>query len=838
MGHGGCVWTAAPSTVRYIFPIPRLDDLLDQLSGATIFTKLDLKSGYHQIRVRVSDEWKTAFKMREGLYEWLGMPFGLSNAPSTFMRVMNQIFCPFISKSVVVYFDDILIYSSDPETHIQHIREVFLVLRREKFYAAPAKCSFMTDSILFLGYVVSNDGLAVDESKVAAVRDWPLPITLHEVRSFHGFVSFYRRFIHNFNTILAPITECMKAGKFSWNEAATNAFELIKVKLTTAPLLVLPNFDIPFELHCDASKIGIGAMLSQLSKPVAYFNEKLKSAQLNYSTYDIEFYALVQSLKHWSSYLAYNDFILYFDHEVLKHLNNQDKLSARHAKWAAFVQQFSFTIKHKSGALNKVADTLSRKTSLLTTMKSEVIGFELLKDSLSTNPFFGPILEDVSTRAQGGFVLHNGFLFKGTQLCIPKGSLRLKIIKERHDEGHMGRDKTFQLVAEQFYWPSMQREVDKLVKSCRICQVSKGSATNAGLYLPLPIPEQPWTNVSMDFVLGLPRTQKGNDSIFVVVDRFSKMVHFITCKKIADAVNVAQLYFREVYRLHGLPLSIVSDRDTRFLSHFWRCLWRLSSTKLDFSSAYHPQTDGQTEVVNRSLEDLLRSLVGEHIKSWDTKLFQVEFAYNRSTNRSIGLSPFTIIYGSNPRAPLDLAPIPDTMRTNTTAKDLMIQIQEGHKLTIQKLQESTAKYKASADKKRRAIEFEERDFVWAILTKDRFPVGEYNKLAARKVGPVEIITKINPNAYRLKLPSHIKTSDVFNVKHLVPFMEDSSEEDANLRTNSLQPGEDDVNQIDSEFMKTNRSDVSVKTPRRMVTRSQTRRTRELRPDGPSACPDP
>jgi hypothetical protein len=292
-------------------------------------------------------------------------------------------------------------------------------------------------------------------------------------------------------------------------------------------------------------------------------------------------------------------------------------------------------------------------------MTSEVIGFELLKDSLSSDPFFDPIMEDVSTGAQGGFALHKGFLFKGTQLCILEGSLRLKIIKERHNEGHMGRDKTLQLVAEQFYWPSMRREVDKLVKSFRICQVSKGSATNAGLYLPLPIPERPWTNVSMDFVLGLPRTQKGNDSIFVVVDRFSKMVHFIVCKKTADAVNIAQLYFRKVYRLHGLPLSIVSDRDTRFLSHFWRCLWRLLSTKLDFSSAYHPQTDGQTEVVNRSLGALLWSLVGEHIKSWDTKLIQAEFAYNRSTNRSTCFSPFTIIYGSNPRALLDLAPILD-----------------------------------------------------------------------------------------------------------------------------------------------------------------------------------
>jgi hypothetical protein len=240
--------------------------------------------------------------------------------------------------------------------------------------------------------------------------------------------------------------------------------------------------------------------------------------------------------------------------------------------------------------------------------------------------------------------------------------------------------------------------------------------------------------VSMDFVLGLPRTQKGNDSIFVVVDNLSKMVHFIVCKKTADAVNVAQLYFREVYRLHGLPLSIVFDSDTRFLSHLWRWLWRLSSTKIDFSSAYHPQIDGQTEVVNQSLGALLWSLVGEHIKSWDTKLFQAEFSYNHSTNRSTGLSPFTIICGSNPRAPQDLAPILDMMRTNTTMEVLMIKIQEGDKLIIPKLQESTAKYKTSANNKRRAVEFEKGDFVWAIMTKDRFPVGEYNKHAAHKVG--------------------------------------------------------------------------------------------------------
>ena len=270
----------------------------------------------------------------------------------------------------------------------------------------------MKDSILFLGYVVSKDGLVLDESKVAAVRDWPLPTMLHDIRSFHGLVSFYRSFIHDFSTIMVPIMECMKGGKFSWSEA-TEAFGMIKLKLTTAPLLVLPDFEVPFELHYDASKVGIGVVLSQGGKLVAFFNEKLGGPRLNYSTYDMEFYALVQSLRHWSSYLAYNDFILYLDHEALKHLNSQDKLSAQHAKWATYIQQFSFTIKHKAGALNKVPDALSRKSSLLITMQNKVLGFEFIKELLLTDSFFGPIVGDVATGGGKEYELFNGFLFKG-----------------------------------------------------------------------------------------------------------------------------------------------------------------------------------------------------------------------------------------------------------------------------------------------------------------------------------------------------------------------------------------------------------------------------------------
>lgn len=232
-------------TVRYRFPIPRLDDLLDQIGFASIFSKIDLKSGYHQIRIRPGDEWKTAFKTREGLFEWLVMPFGLSNAPSTFMRIMNQALRPFIGKFVVVYFDDILIFSSSLTEHVIHIREVLTVLRAEKLFGSQQKCEFGVPEVLFLGYVVSSAGLSMDQTKVEAVRSWPIPKTVSEVHSFHGLASFYRRFVNHFSSIMAPITSCMKDDKFYWTPEATAAFKLIKIKLTTTPIVVLRTSRLP-----------------------------------------------------------------------------------------------------------------------------------------------------------------------------------------------------------------------------------------------------------------------------------------------------------------------------------------------------------------------------------------------------------------------------------------------------------------------------------------------------------------------------------------------------------------------------------------------------------------
>ncbi|XP_031405676.1 uncharacterized protein LOC116214408, partial [Punica granatum] len=305
-------------TVKYRHPIPRLDDMLDELHGSCVFSKIDLKSGYHQIRMKEGDEWKTAFKTKYGLYEWLVMPFGLTNAPSTFMRLMNHVLRAFIGRFVVVYFDDILVYSKNLDDHKVHLKYVLDVLRKEKLFANMKKCTFCTDKLVFLGFVVSAQGIQVDEEKVRAIQEWPSPTSVSN-----------------------------KNVGFRWGEEQEKAFQLIKENLTNAPLLSLPNFSKTFEIECDASGVGIGAVLMQEGRPIAYFSEKLSGAALNYPTYDKELYALVRALETWQHYLWPKEFVIHTDHESLKHLKGQHKLNKRHARWVEFIETFPYVIRYK-----------------------------------------------------------------------------------------------------------------------------------------------------------------------------------------------------------------------------------------------------------------------------------------------------------------------------------------------------------------------------------------------------------------------------------------------------------------------------------------------------------
>ena len=408
-------------TIRYRHPIPRLEDMLDELSGAAVFSKIDLRSGYHQIRMKEGDEWKTAFKTKFGLYEWLVMPFGLTNAPSTFMRLMNHVLRAFIGRFVVVYFDDILIYSHNETEHIDHIRQVLHVLRENKLFGNLEKCTFCKDKVIFLGYVVSKHGIEVDESKIEAIKNWPIPMNVSQVRSFNGLAGFYRRFVKDFSTIAAPLNDLTKKGvEFVWGVEQDIAFDTLKNKLISAPLLMLPNFHKQFEIECDASGLGIGGVLMQEQKPIAYFSEKLNGAKLNYSVYDKELYALVRVLEVWKHYLWPKEFIIHSDHEALKFLKSQSNLNKRHAKWVEFIESFPYIIKYKKGLDNVVADALSRKNMLLSQLDVKVSGLEELKPLYAHDKEFSmPYANCSNVKAWDKYHMHDGFLFRVTNCVFP-----------------------------------------------------------------------------------------------------------------------------------------------------------------------------------------------------------------------------------------------------------------------------------------------------------------------------------------------------------------------------------------------------------------------------------
>ena len=383
-------------TVRYRFPIPRIDDHIDQLFDAAIFSKLDLRNGYHQVRIRGGDKWKTAFKTSEGLYEWLMMPFGLSNAPSTFMRLMNEALRPFAGKFLVVYFDDILIYSRTTAEHEIHLGKVCAKLQEEKLYTNVSKCSFLCTSVEFLGFIISAAGVAVDPSKTAAIREWPTPTLQTEVRSFHGLAQFYRRFVRNFSSLAAPLTDLLKLPKFNWSILADRAFQQLKVALISSPVLHLPDFDKLFDVATDASGVGIGAVLSQELHPISFFSEKLSEAKGRYSNYDRELYAIVQSLKFWRHYLLHREFTLYSDHDALRFLHLQKKLSAKHGRWVELLQDFTFSLRHKPGRKNRVADALSQRLHTLQISQASITGFDRLPLIYEDCPDFQQLWEEVT----------------------------------------------------------------------------------------------------------------------------------------------------------------------------------------------------------------------------------------------------------------------------------------------------------------------------------------------------------------------------------------------------------------------------------------------------------
>lgn len=606
-------------TIRDKFPIPSIDELFDELGRAKYFTKLDLRAGYHQIRLHADDIHKKAFRTHEGHYEFLVMPFGLTNAPSTFQAIMNCTLASFLRKFVVVFFDDILIYSETQEAHLDHLRRVLKCLDENNFLIKLSKCTFCQLTIEYLGHVLDSKGIHPDPKKIAAMIQWPIPRTVKQLRGFLGLTGYYRRFVENYASIAAPLTDLLKKEAFSWTVNAAEAFAKLKEALTSAPVLRLPNFDLPFIIESDACGTGVGAVLMQEGRPIVYFSKKLGPRMINSSTYKKELYAITEAVQKWRQNLLGRPFIIRTDQKCIKDLLQQTILTPEQQHHVRKLLGFDFSIEYKMGSANKVADALSRRdedepkdtTILELSVSFPIMTFleELRLENKKIDELVQLHAKFEDRQLGPDFAVREGLLmYKNHFYLSPQSSLRQRILSECHSSpmaGHGGIKKILVRISANFYWPGLCKDVERFVSECVVCQQVKSSTQPpAGLIQPLPVPNHVWEDISMDFVTGHPNF-RGNTVIYVVVDRLSKYAHFAMLPTQYTTAKVASVFVEMVVKLHGFPKTIVSDQDSVFLSQFWTEMFALSGTTLLHSSAYYPQTDGQTEVVNRGLGQYL-----------------------------------------------------------------------------------------------------------------------------------------------------------------------------------------------------------------------------------------
>nr|GEV71567.1 putative reverse transcriptase domain-containing protein [Tanacetum cinerariifolium] len=508
-------------TIKNRYTLPRIDDLFDQLKGSSVYSKIDLRSGYRQLRVREKDIPIMAFKTRYGHYEFQVMPFGLTNAPAVFMDLINRVCRPFLDKFVIVFIDEILIYSKNKEEHEEHLRIILELLQKEKLYAKFSKCKFWLDSMKFLSHMINSQGVYIDLAKVEAIKNWTAPKTTTKAKE------------------------------------EEEAFQLLKDKLCGAPILALPEGSEAFVVYCDASLKGYGVVLMQREKVTAYPSRQLRTHKEHYMTHDLELGAVVFAFRFWRPYLYGVKCTVFTDHKSLEYILDQKELNMRQRRWIELLSDYDCKIRYHSGKANVVVDALIRKE----------------------------------------------------------------------------REKPLKPVLNMY-------------------QVKAKHPKPPGLLQQPKIPEWKCENVTMDFVTGLLRTPSSYDSIWVIVDRLTKSAHFLPKKKTDSIEKLAELYLKEIVYKHGVPESVISDRDRFFTSSFWVSLQNTLGTQLDLSTAYHPETDGQSKRTIQTLEDMLRACVIDFGSSWDKHLPLVKFSYNNSYHASIKAALFEALYGRKCRSPI------------------------------------------------------------------------------------------------------------------------------------------------------------------------------------------
>ena len=650
--------------------------------------------------------------------------------------------------------------------------------------------------MIFLGHVVSANGIKSDPAKVDAIVKLPAPADVTSLRSFLGMINYFRIFIPHFAEHAAVLNALLTKGvSFVWTQSHQEAFNALKQALASAATIYPFDPDLPVVVQTDASGVAVGAVLLQKAgstlRPVAFFSKKLDKHEFNYPTQKKECLAIVLALKKWEHYLRGRVFDLETDHRSLLELKKSKDPTRQLARWFDLLAEYDYQPVYRPGKSNQIADCLSRLVPEATTQLAAIESVpaydsafsDKVKNGYAADPYMGVVhralvmkekVEAKYSKRVALFTAVDGLLFFGSRLALPTAdSVRFEVLKEAHDApaaGHLGIEATYAALARRFFWPRMFLSVTRFVKGCLSCQKAKPAhGSPQGLLHPLPVPDVPWESIGMDFITGLPDSASGYNSILTIVDRFSKMCHFLPTTKSVSAQGVADMFTRDIFRLHGLPKSIVSDRDPKFTSDFWQALFKRMGTTLLMSTTDHPQTDGQSERANGTIIQMLRAFCMEKERDWPTFLPLLEFAVNNTPHKPALASPFEICYGKEPLLPLDLVVPSVVPRDSPPLSQRLRSIQT---FVRDNLLLGQAKMAEKANEGRKPVEFTVGDSV--LLRSDHasshVEAASNNKLKELFNGP-HPVTAVGTNTVTLDLPKEMTVHPTVNVSKVKKFVD-------------------------------------------------------------------
>lgn len=752
-------------TKRDAYPLPYVNGILDRLRDSRFLSSIDLQKAFWQIPLSEGSCEKTAFTVpRRGLFEFTVLPFGLNNSPQTLQRLMDSIFGPEFH-NVFVYMDDIIIASSTFYEHLDTLTKVYVRLKAAGLVVNLEKCEFCRSSLRYLGFLVDKDGLRTDPAKVEAIVTFSTPSTPTEVKRFLGMASWYRRFIPNFSTIVAPMLDLIKGRQkkknLKWNNAAELSFQELKRLLVSSPILASPDFTQQFIIQCDASDVGLGAVLLQgegeNEKVIAYASRSLTNAERNYSATEKECLACLFGIEKYRPYVELTQFKIVTDHHALLWLHKLQSPSGRLARWTARMSQYSFDIEHRKGKFNVVPDALSR--SLVPVSKINSLTFS--EPDFCT--WYKRMLKTVNAHPDQypSWRVDNEVLFKYVpnkhnlvsnliewKIVVPK-SKRKELFKQYHNEptsGHLGSFKTFHKIAEAYYWPRMKNDVAKYVTTCNICQASKSnSQLRPGFMGRQKKVKYPFQLISIDLVGPLPRSTKGYTSLLVVTDWFTKFVQLQPLRK-ATASAIVKFIENDVFLMFGVPQIIMCDNGPQFIGGvFQKLIERYKVQKVWYNAAYHPQVN-PVERTNRVITTAIRCYIKENHRLWDTEIYKIAHAIRNAVHEVTGFTPSFLNFGRTVPCHGDYyGKLTDLRREEVSLENREQLVKDVNQLSplyqeiVGKLNQAYERNKRQYNLRKRPLRFKKGDVVWKRNT----VVSDASKSFAKKLAPKFLKAKVS-----------------------------------------------------------------------------------------------